>query len=413
MAGADQRQTGGLLGSPPTRRLLCVRATARAAAVVLAVGGAGLFTTGCDSGNKTVRAGADREVTQEAGTERWQFVTEDFVSSYPAVADGVVYVGDDGGVVYALDAGTGTERWRVDTGELESYVAVADGVVYGSSSFAESDGAVIALAADTGTERWRLALDGYPNQPVVADGVVYVGTEDVTESFVEDAGSVYAIDAENGTELWRFDAGGGVYGPVVASGKVYAGSANGAVYAIDAASGTELWRAAPVESHEAPARTVYYSSLLTVADGVVYAGSSGEAGKVYALDAESGNELWRFSTGGAILSAPAVANGVLYAGGDAVFALDAESGNELWRFSPDDLYEVSLAMSEGVVYAASSGATGTVFAIDAESGTGLWRFEINDSAYPPVVADGVVYLGGAVEDNPFDPTPPKVYAINA
>jgi PQQ-like domain len=37
---------------------------------------------------------------------------------------------------------------------------------------------------------------------------------------------------------------------------------------------------------------------------------------VYALDANTGAELWSYTTGGAVYSSPAVANGMVYIGSD-------------------------------------------------------------------------------------------------
>ena len=55
---------------------------------------------------------------------------------------------------------------------------------------------------------------------------------------------------------------------------------------------------------------VGFVSSLAIADGVVYVGSGD--GRLYALDAETGQEKWRFKTDGAIVSSPAVAGGVVY-----------------------------------------------------------------------------------------------------
>src|SRR4051794_26467202 len=43
----------------------------------------------------------------------WTFSTEDAVTASPAVVDGVVYVGSWDGYFYALDAGTGQLKWKV------------------------------------------------------------------------------------------------------------------------------------------------------------------------------------------------------------------------------------------------------------------------------------------------------------
>ena len=53
----------------------------------------------------------------------------------PAVVDGIVYIGSGDNYVYALDAGTGEERWRFETGQMVvSSPAVVDGVVYVGST---------------------------------------------------------------------------------------------------------------------------------------------------------------------------------------------------------------------------------------------------------------------------------------
>jgi len=57
----------------------------------------------------------------------------------------------------------------------------------------------------------------------------------------------------------------------------------------------------------------------------VYVGSPD--GNVYALDAATGAEVWRFSTDGGITSSPVVVEGVVYVGdfngsSGAVFALE-------------------------------------------------------------------------------------------
>src|ERR1700691_3556891 len=60
----------------------------------------------------------------------WSYATANMVSSSPAVADGVVYVGSNDGNVYALDAKTGANLWSFTTGGGASSPAVVDGVVY-------------------------------------------------------------------------------------------------------------------------------------------------------------------------------------------------------------------------------------------------------------------------------------------
>ena len=89
-----------------------------------------------------------------------------------------------------------------------------------------------------------------------------------------------------------------------------------------------------------------------VANGVVYAG--GEGGGFFALDAETGAKLW--SSEGYVVSAPAVANGVIYisdVAGYSLRALDAATGAELWSYATGDVLESSPAVANGMVWVAS------------------------------------------------------------
>ncbi len=77
--------------------------------------------------------------------------------------------------------------------------------------------------------------------------------------------------------------------------------------ALDATTGDIVWqKAAPLQS--SPVGPV------TVANGVVYAGTMDPAGHMYALDARSGSILWSFASGGSINSGAAVVDGTVFWG---------------------------------------------------------------------------------------------------
>ena len=60
-----------------------------------------------------------------------------------------------------------------------------------------------------------------------------------------------------------------------------------------------------------------------VSDGVVYFGSTDN--HLYALDAKTGKEKWKFKTGDWVSSSPAVSDGVVYFGSyKHIYALDIE-----------------------------------------------------------------------------------------
>jgi eukaryotic-like serine/threonine-protein kinase len=83
---------------------------------------------------------------------------------------------------------------------------------------------------------------------------------------------------------------------------------------------------------------------------------------------------WKFHTGAAVISSPAVADGRVYFGSSDhnLYALDAQSGAQRWKFASKGRISSSPAVADGVVYFGSF--DGTFYALDAEHGTLRWKF---------------------------------------
>jgi len=114
------------------------------------------------------------------------------------------------------------------------------------------------------------------------------------------------------------------FSPTVVDGTVYIGSYDRILYAVNAESGEEVWNFEGDHVRSSP----------TIADGTVYIGFGDD---LRALDAESGDEVWSFETGG-LKSSPTVADGIVYTGNWSntnFYALDASSGEEVWRLKAD------------------------------------------------------------------------------
>jgi len=150
---------------------------------------------------------------------------------------------------------------------------------------------------DLGTARGQEAT------PIVVDGTMYTsGTW----------GYVYALDAATGKELWKFDPRSDPRaarnpccdlvnrGVAVWKGKVFVASVDGRLHALDAATGKELWNADTIIDHKLP-----YSSTgaVYIAGDLAVIGNSGAdmdkggvRGYVSAYDVQTGRLAWRFYT---------------------------------------------------------------------------------------------------------------------
>ncbi|MBS0472491.1 MAG: PQQ-binding-like beta-propeller repeat protein [Proteobacteria bacterium] len=224
----------------------------------------------------------------------------DFFMSSPAVVDGRVFVGSGDGNVYALDAKTGTKLWAYQTGNVvHASPAVAKGTVYVGSF----DTYFYALDAKTGALKWKFKTgedakihnqEGIASSAAVADGRVFFGCRD---------SNLYALDAATGKDLWRVNNGGSwvIASPAVRGGIVYAATADTAnVFAVDAKSGEELWRFTTFMHWP------IFSSPALVGD-TAYLGS--QTGRLMAVDLKTHAVRWAFDTDGskanrAALTAP-------------------------------------------------------------------------------------------------------------
>jgi outer membrane protein assembly factor BamB len=125
-----------------------------------------------------------------------------------------------------------------------------------------------------------------------------------------------------------------------------------------------------------------------VVDGVVYVGD--DSNDLYALDAKTGKQIWRYTTSDTGFMAPAVANGVVYVNfASGVDAVNATTGKRIWHYQVFQPRGITIV--DGLVYFGSY--QGGVYAVDAATGAKRW-FRITGAVETsPAVADGVLYVG--------------------
>jgi outer membrane protein assembly factor BamB len=273
--------------------------------------------------------------------------------------------------------------------------------------------------------------------PVISGGVVYV--QDM-------ASNVTAYSLDTGKQLWKRDFNAPDEGPngvTVGYGLVY-GATSDYAFALDAATGVEVWRSAKLTRNAnegidmAPAvfdNRVYVSTVPGNAKAF-YAGNG--QGRVFALDAQTGEAKWVFDTvppsiwstqfthvnsGGGLWHPPAfdgsghmfvdIANPAPWPGTDAqpwgasrpgpnlytdsLVRLDRHTGQVVWyrQMIPHDIYDWDLQLPpvitnvDGREVVVSAGKMGYVYETDADTGTLLWKRQVgvhNGHDFDPWIA---------------------------
>jgi len=198
---------------------------------------------------------------------------------------------------------------------------------------------IYALDATSGQERWMFEImDEEVRRPlVVADGILYIFGNLHHHKGKEDR-NLHAIDAQTGEKRWQFSIATSmgfreslrlsmfldntihIWLPIVTNGVVYVVSDDKILHAINAQTGLERWRFSTGEDIGFP----------IVGRDMIFFGSKDK--RVYALDSDSGEKKWEFESGHKNHCRPTVTDDkVLIAGHDDLYALDANSGTLLWK----------------------------------------------------------------------------------
>jgi glucose dehydrogenase len=134
--------------------------------------------------------------------------------------------------------------------------------------------------------------------PLVIDGVMYIPTGN---------DDIFALNAKTGQKIWSWESdipqvndlvccGWDNRGVAVADGMVFSGLLDASFVALDQKTGKQLWRTQLEDYHNGYSITGAFRYY----DGLVFTGMSGAEngvrGRVYALDAKTGKEVWRFYT---------------------------------------------------------------------------------------------------------------------
>lgn len=170
------------------------------------------------------------------------------------------------------------------------------------------------------------------------------------------------------------------------------------VYAVDTESGDDLWRF-PAEQQ----RNVAFYARPAVSEDLLVVQSY--SGMVYGLDPENGNELWSFDDpqNARLIAGSVIDDQHVYVGTVAgvMYALDRNTGEQDWSFTAErDIWSAPL-LTDGMLYFTTLDRH--IYALDAASGDLAWKFPSEDrvsedSPVGPMVStptlhDGMLIVG--------------------
>ena len=219
------------------------------------------------------------------------------MSSTGMLRTAVLALALSGSALAAASAQVPFERLRGAAEEPQNWLTYSGG--YFSQRYSELDQIAPDNVGDLALQ-WVYqtpVMGPWQSTPIVVDGVMYL---------TQRPNDIVALDARTGRVYWIYRhptspdhlacCGANNRGVAVLGDKVFMATLDAHVVAIDATTGTELWSV-----EVADMRLAYAFTLAPLAvDGKIIVGTTGGdqgiRGFIAALDAETGEEVWRFYT---------------------------------------------------------------------------------------------------------------------
>ncbi|HET9660363.1 MAG TPA: PQQ-binding-like beta-propeller repeat protein [Thermomicrobiales bacterium] len=409
------------------------------------------------SGSRSI--GSTLEAATASGLQQfWSLPVGGPVSATPVIADGVAYVGSYDGNLYAIELSTGKVPWIYATGAavpepnlgiplgITGSAAIESGIVY----VGDAGATVHAVDVASGQPVWTANVDDQESasiwsSPVVWNGVLYVGVASIAKE-AGFRGSVVALDAASGETAWQTYMvpegadGAGVFDvPAIDPDRnlVIVGTQNAytespapygnptSVVALDATSGEMRWAfdAPPNDGTTAPVDDVAFSAspnLFSIdQDGgtLDLVGIGQKSGVYWALNRDTGAVVWQQQISpagflGGMEGTAAVSSGVIAVpatnwpnfdgpASGMVTALDAATGDILWTTEETAPAASPTSITNDVVLHA--GLDGILHLFSLADGSEIWRNDLGASVSSGIAAtDGYVVLGvGTPQFAPF------------
>lgn len=308
----------------------------------------------------------------------WRYRVEDGgFETTPAVVDGVVYVGDFDGKLHAVDAKSGEKKWEF-AGEL-GFVA-SPSVYIGHVYIGDLDGKFYCINAKSGKKVWDFATEAQIDSSAnFYKENVLIGSQDAT---------LYCRNAATGKEVWSFTIDDQIRcTPTVVDNRCFLAGCDGKLHIIDLDKGKSIgdvaidsptgttpavrgqrvyfgthagdffcidWKnAKTVWTWQDKAKPSEFRSSAAVGKDHIIVGDRGR--RLFALNPDTGEQLWEFPTKKNVDSSPViVGERVFFGSGDGVlYALHIDTGKEQWKYEAGGGFIGSPAVAEGKLFIAS------------------------------------------------------------
>lgn len=343
-------------------------------------------------------------------------------SSSPALAGGVLYIGDNEGGLYAIDPLTGKILWRqhltnpIMTAPIvyKTLVIVGEGDENSPQGSSPSHpvrvgappSSLAAFDRRTGALRWRVSLEGsgMPTPAIISGVLVHHNG----------AGDVLGVRPETGEVLYRRNlrsiASMAAALPIDGGRFVTTGVQSNAVWLLEAKNAAIIWRAlfSPLASGigdcppASDGERIYCNYVMPPVSGTQVQTERQAVTRAYAIDLRTGKRVWDVKVDKGILpvrneaAIPLLSNGTLYFGSSVqwhMHAVDPRTGALKWVQTSHGAIKGGIVEVDGVLYYGDLG--GYLWALDARNGRviGVKNMHTRFNVGSPIVVGRTLVIG--------------------
>ena len=355
-------------------------------------------------------------------TTSWHTTTGGAYSSSPTLAGGVLYIGDNNGLLSAIDPQTGRTIWkyRASNPIMSEPIVYGNAVIVGEGDENSPQGsspshpirvgkppsALIALNRANGAVLWKVPLagSGMPT-PAIVDGILV---------HHNGAGHVMGIDPATGRVLYDRNlhsiASMVAALPLPGGRFVTTGVDANAVWMLNAKDGSVVWKSAfsPLASGigDCPPVTdgtrIYCNYVMPPTSATPVQTQRVNKFRAYAIDVKTGKKLWDVFLESGILperneaAIPLLANGTLYMGSslsNTLHALDPKTGAIKWVMRTRGPVKGGIVDENGTLYFGD--LAGYLWAVKASNGAviGCKNMHSAFNVGSPIVAGQTLIIG--------------------
>lgn len=262
---------------------------------------------------------------RKKGRFLWSFSSGKRIVGTPATSEGVIVFGSADRYIYALHTKDGALVWKIKAAEpVLGAVTIEKGVAY----IGASDHTFRAIDIHNGRILWSYTgVKGYiESKPLVTEDKIIFGAWDNT---------LYALQKTDGKECWKWTGGltrmhfsPAAVWPVATDKKVFITDPQRAMTAIDLKTGQTIWRT--------------FQSMVRETIGIsedrerIYSKTMNDSIVCYSTRGDTPKELWASNVGFGYEHAPSMQiekDGIMFGSTKEgiIFALEAKSGQVLWK----------------------------------------------------------------------------------